>query len=108
RPHHAPRARLSPSTRGRAAPVGRARDRLLDGKRPGAVASPLGASLLHVASARLCAPVLALASLALAAPAGAQDMNIALSRLSEPGSCDDGTCARDDDAYRFVMSELAG
>jgi hypothetical protein len=62
---------------------------------------------LHLAS-RLGAPLLALAVLALAAPAGAQDMNIALSRLSLPGSCEAGACAQDDEAYRFVMSEFAG
>ena len=62
---------------------------------------------MHLAS-RLGAPVLALALLALAAPAGAQDMNIALSRLSLPGSCEAGRCVQDDEAYRFVMTELAG
>ena len=62
---------------------------------------------MHLAS-RLGAPVLALALLALAAPAGAQDMNIALSRLSLPGSCEAGRGVQDDEAYRFVMTELAG
>jgi len=62
---------------------------------------------LHFASARNVA-IVALLMLT-AAPASAQDMNIALSRLSLPGCGTEGvTCQRDDDAYRSVMSEFAG
>lgn len=71
---------------------------------------------MHFASLRSRA-VLVLAVLAWAAPAGAQDMNIALSRLrlrNGEGGVSCTTAAgnpefcRDDDAYRRVMTEFAG
>jgi hypothetical protein len=60
--------------------------------------------------------VLALAVLASAAPAGAQDMNIALSRLSTPfdpdmpcaGEQRAGPFCRNDEGYQIVMTEFAG
>lgn len=73
---------------------------------------------MHFASLRSRA-VLLFAVLAWAAPAGAQDMNIALSRLRVPntdgrvcGSRDPGggvpMFCQDEDAYRRVMTEFAG
>lgn len=64
---------------------------------------------MHLASVRPHAALVALFVLALVRPASAQDMNIALSRLSQPGCGEPGmSCLRDDDAYRTVMSEMAG